>query len=232
MSYYCIIGRLKFIITCAFHFPCIFKHIISDNSFSGFIIVVIDPFWITSIIKKHFLERMQITGNGVLICIPSIIQTIKIMFLSHFHHVQLCLHLYFCNWFNSYRDLFRCSHTFTGEGNNQVSYNIIVAGKTIYRYSVSIDSQCIIVSCNCNFFIFKNLFSFNVFDFGVSWKLYVTCAGRSIKFVTCGEIFQLICCIILIQNRFQFFFCRLYSSGSFNCYLEFLCQSYKVRYFF
>ena len=174
---------------------------------------------------------MQISGDRIFICIPIIVDSVKVMFFCISHQVKLILNFCFCDRFDCNRNFLAYDYIITGKGNNKIYSKIFIACKTVYGCSVTIHLNRIIVCCYCDFFVSEYGLFILIHDLSISRKLKIIGTVLKICCLLCIEVLDSIFCIIFIQNCLKFFFCRSCLPGTFNSYFENFCQSCKIRYF-
>ena len=224
MRNYRIIRWFKLVISGAFHDPRIVKLIICNDTFTSFIINIINPFWLSVFIKNHFLECMKIFFDRIFICILSVIDSCKIIVFCSFHHIQFSLFFCICNCFNCNCNLLWYAYSTTGKCNGQMSCHIIITGKAIQICCVSINLNSICIGGYRNFLVFKYIILIFIFDSGISWKLKIWFTIWKINCFFCIKINYAVCCVILVQDFLKFFFCSSSLTGSLYCN----CKSFSI----
>ena len=225
------IRRLEFIISGSLHDPRIILTVIRNNSGTLYSISCINPYRLLIFIQYHLLECMQIAGDGILICIPAIIQPVKVVQLRLLHHRKLCIQKLICNTGDCHRNFLCHGHTLARKCHDEVSGKAFFT-ETVYICTVSTDCNRRIIGSYSNLFILKYILVLIILDLGVSWKLQVVLAVCKICSRACINILDALCRIILVKDCQQFILCRDHLRLCFYQYLEFFCDGAKVSSLF
>ena len=173
---------------------------------------------------------MQITGNGILIGILSVIDSVKIVQLRLLHHRKLCiqilLQLRFRQLCYGHRNpLYRC-HAVTGERHDQITGKLLA--EAIDRCAVSGNRNRRIICGDGDFLVIKYKFILLIFNPGISRKLKIALAVRKICHFLRNTVCNAVCRIICIQKRQQLLLCQNRLWLSLHQYLKGLRDGFKI----